>query len=89
MAINLYLGNASSPRLITFLAYLTLCGFDSNKLYPLYQKLSNEIHGRAWSGPSIQVYMRELTTEEGCLLVSIIEQRDLPYEKAVLPVLLP
>jgi hypothetical protein len=43
------------------------CQGDSTKLYDLYGTLSNQIHGRPWSGPSL-ILTPGLTAKDECLI---------------------
>jgi hypothetical protein len=63
------------------------CDFDPRNLVSLYSELSSEIHGAPWSGPGVEINVKNLqggaTGTSACLLLKIADIFRLPLAATV------
>jgi hypothetical protein len=59
------------PKSEVILLALKKCNVEVSKLYGIYGKLSEDIHGKPWSGPSVKIISNLLKEEEVCLIKSL------------------
>jgi len=70
-----------SPNLALIIRASSMCRMDRSKLYDFYGKLSGDIHGQPWNGPSL-ILIRNLYEEtEYCFIKMIGEATSLIVEE--------
>jgi hypothetical protein len=51
-----------------------ICEIDGTHFYALFSKLSNEIHGNAWSGSGVKIKMEDFMPSEQCFFRRLAQE---------------
>lgn len=71
------------PRAVKLLVMLKACSYPVPDLYTLYGKLSSDIHGQPWNGPSVSLNFANLQPQEECLLMAIANDMGLREKRGI------